>query len=255
MSAAACHERLVTGAALDRALLRARLQRARQLKVQDEQDRADREARSRLQLSRASNACKAQLLDDRSAEAAGGARRRGTAVAKSKSAQARSGGVPRVEDAALLPIELVECSICQQEMHPTDEVDAATERATEGVKEGAKEQHDALRVLGCGHTFHCACIRPWLMRSQTCPLCRHRVDVRALPHVDHPRTVSSAARARHSSAAARFHGGTRSSNGRAEPLKRPRQVHACERPSVILASGQYYCEGCQKWLRYFEDPP
>ncbi|KAH7905952.1 hypothetical protein BJ138DRAFT_1016970, partial [Hygrophoropsis aurantiaca] len=33
-------------------------------------------------------------------------------------------------------------------------------------------------VLGakCQHTFHEKCLRGWLARNQTCPLCRERLD-------------------------------------------------------------------------------
>lgn len=33
----------------------------------------------------------------------------------------------------------------------------------------------ASRINVCGHTFHTACIRPWLDRNPTCPMCRAAV--------------------------------------------------------------------------------
>merc|ERR1719188_654201 len=30
--------------------------------------------------------------------------------------------------------------------------------------------------LPCGHQFHCGCIRPWLQRTQRCPLCSQTID-------------------------------------------------------------------------------
>jgi hypothetical protein len=33
----------------------------------------------------------------------------------------------------------------------------------------------ASRINACGHTFHTACIRPWLDRNPTCPMCRAAV--------------------------------------------------------------------------------
>ena len=32
--------------------------------------------------------------------------------------------------------------------------------------------------LACSHIYHRQCIVPWLMRNDTCPLCRRRVDPR-----------------------------------------------------------------------------
>jgi hypothetical protein len=41
------------------------------------------------------------------------------------------------------------------------------------------EPGDLLRALACGHSYHTACVDPWLLESQTCPLCKDNVVVRA----------------------------------------------------------------------------
>jgi len=34
---------------------------------------------------------------------------------------------------------------------------------------------DKVRTLGCGHVYHAACVDPWLIERQTCPLCNDNV--------------------------------------------------------------------------------
>lgn len=34
---------------------------------------------------------------------------------------------------------------------------------------------EGLKKLNCGHVFHLACLRSWLERQQTCPICRHAI--------------------------------------------------------------------------------
>lgn len=34
---------------------------------------------------------------------------------------------------------------------------------------------EGLKKLHCGHVFHLACLRSWLERQQTCPICRHAI--------------------------------------------------------------------------------
>merc|ERR1712130_1018693 len=34
---------------------------------------------------------------------------------------------------------------------------------------------DELRILPCGHEFHCECVDKWLPMKKICPLCRHDV--------------------------------------------------------------------------------
>ncbi|KAK2169853.1 hypothetical protein LSH36_6g02054 [Paralvinella palmiformis] len=40
---------------------------------------------------------------------------------------------------------------------------------------GPYEEGDRLRKMPCGHTFHHACIIPWLERTNTCPFCRQEL--------------------------------------------------------------------------------
>lgn len=35
---------------------------------------------------------------------------------------------------------------------------------------------ETVKCLPCGHTFHGACVRSWLIRSSVCPACRHPVE-------------------------------------------------------------------------------
>jgi hypothetical protein len=285
---------------LDRALLRARLHRARQLKAQDEHERAEREAKS-LALSSAAfcKALESFALGEEAEDGAACGRRkvatnRATSALRhsgsaSSAARVKRGDTKGVTKGAPLPFDDDDdddehvsgssdtCSICYQEMREQAVEREATghgcgtgQHGGRGSGSGSMAAAKAscgtsqpLRALGCGHTFHCACIHPWLKRSQTCPLCRQpaQIDLREL---DQPRLrsalpsrsdVAGAAGAASEGPPARFRGATLSSKGRIEQQQRPRQPHVCPRPSVIFISGQYYCEGCQRWLRYFEDLP
>ena len=33
----------------------------------------------------------------------------------------------------------------------------------------------------CGHCFHSRCVRRWLKRKETCPLCRHVIEPKPIP--------------------------------------------------------------------------
>lgn len=39
--------------------------------------------------------------------------------------------------------------------------------------------NDTLRKLRCGHCFHQACVDPWLLQSDLCPVCRKTIDTEA----------------------------------------------------------------------------
>ena len=41
------------------------------------------------------------------------------------------------------------------------------------------QQNDTLRKLRCGHCFHKACVDPWLLQSDLCPVCRKTIDTEA----------------------------------------------------------------------------
>ncbi|OIR58309.1 MAG: RING finger protein [Amphiamblys sp. WSBS2006] len=34
------------------------------------------------------------------------------------------------------------------------------------------EEKERVTVLHCKHTYHTECLRPWLKKNKTCPLCR-----------------------------------------------------------------------------------
>lgn len=38
------------------------------------------------------------------------------------------------------------------------------------------QEGDILRITSCGHSFHLACLETALLRTPTCPLCRHSID-------------------------------------------------------------------------------
>lgn len=41
---------------------------------------------------------------------------------------------------------------------------------------------DRCMHLACGHSFHAECIKPWIRRNRTCPLCRHPTHVTMSMH-------------------------------------------------------------------------
>ncbi|KAF0733458.1 hypothetical protein Ae201684P_004992 [Aphanomyces euteiches] len=65
---------------------------------------------------------------------------------------------PRLRQPRLLPPNLL------VEIHPPTDADCVV--CMEPITA------DAARLSACGHIFHTACIRPWLRRNTTCPLCR-----------------------------------------------------------------------------------
>ena len=95
---------------------------------------------------------------------------------------------------------------------------------TDIVQPGDNATDEKLQVLACGHTFHAACIGPWLKRKQSCPLCR------APCNVPSPEPTPSAP-------------------------ARARRPHRCGNPTVLQFANGPYCAGCLRWLAAHEDPP
>ena len=42
----------------------------------------------------------------------------------------------------------------------------------------ANQKEDSVTTLLCGHRFHSNCVKMWLVKDATCPLCRSKVLVR-----------------------------------------------------------------------------
>ena len=104
---------------------------------------------------------------------------------------------------------LEQCPVCLQDMP------SACEQQSSNAE---------LQVLECSHTFHAACIGPWLQRKQSCPLCRAPCNV----------VVATA-------------------TPPAATLARARRPHRCGNPTVIVFRNGPYCTGCLRWLAEHED--
>ena len=39
------------------------------------------------------------------------------------------------------------------------------------------KRKEKLKVLKCGHAFHECCIKEWLMKKKTCPMCNKEVEL------------------------------------------------------------------------------
>jgi len=48
------------------------------------------------------------------------------------------------------------------------------------------KENDELRILPCGHEFHCECVDKWLPMKKICPLCRHDVTKQVSTGADVP---------------------------------------------------------------------
>lgn len=48
------------------------------------------------------------------------------------------------------------------------------------------KENDELRILPCGHEFHCECVDKWLPMKKICPLCRHDVTKQVSTAPDSP---------------------------------------------------------------------
>lgn len=190
---------------LDRALIRARLERVRRFKLLDERAKASAAAK------------------DAPAAVRGAARTRKTS---------RPALDTPSEDVCGVSVE--QCCVCYMDMTDVD-----------GTDEPANE--NSIRVLACAHRFHAACIEPWLRRSATCPLCRH-------PCEKPPPLIPATPAPEITRPASRFEANTSASQGRVDTPRRQRRVHDCARPSVVMVGERPWCEGCNRWLRYFEIP-
>ena len=61
--------------------------------------------------------------------------------------------IDSLPDAGIADLKDDKCAICLSRMHVRDE-----ERS--------------VKILPCSHTFHADCIKPWITRVATCPLCK-----------------------------------------------------------------------------------
>ena len=61
-------------------------------------------------------------------------------------------------------VALDQCSICVSFLYDAEARDAVDAEMTANEK--------VVRLPSCGHTYHLACLRPWLARASTCPSCR-----------------------------------------------------------------------------------
>lgn len=69
------------------------------------------------------------------------------------------------------------------------------------------ESAEGLLRLSCGHVFHMACIRGWLDRRRTCPMCRRRVsDLRRCTQIVHKIPTESPRGGAHQAVAAFLEG-------------------------------------------------
>jgi len=77
------------------------------------------------------------------------------------------------------PAEKPNCAICLEALHRAGP--------------SAEDRGWAPEALACGHAFHGACIRRWLAKAATCPLCKGAVaDGEALGRSPSVSSVSSA---------------------------------------------------------------
>ncbi|XP_028758656.1 E3 ubiquitin-protein ligase CIP8-like [Neltuma alba] len=53
------------------------------------------------------------------------------------------------------------CSICLDGITPSSETDEEEDKGAAGIP--------------CGHVYHHKCIFKWLLKQQTCPLCRYKI--------------------------------------------------------------------------------
>jgi len=59
---------------------------------------------------------------------------------------------------------------------PTFDVDAQTSCPICFNDFDFENERDEIRILHCGHRFHCDCVNPWIAKKSTCPCCRQRVQ-------------------------------------------------------------------------------
>ncbi|GKV52316.1 hypothetical protein SLEP1_g58905 [Rubroshorea leprosula] len=66
--------------------------------------------------------------------------------------------------------ETIMVRLSRQTYHPT----GTEERRACSICQDEYAERDLLGKLDCGHDYHFECIKQWLMRKNTCPMCRHR---------------------------------------------------------------------------------
>ena len=73
-------------------------------------------------------------------------------------------------DSTETDLELPECSICTS----PQSADFASNLNPNEIRTDFSNEYSSF-TLPCGHTFHIACIIPWLAHNPTCPNCRELI--------------------------------------------------------------------------------
>ncbi|KAJ5712619.1 hypothetical protein N7493_009087 [Penicillium malachiteum] len=66
-------------------------------------------------------------------------------------------------------------SASDPELLPRSDLHDATAKAEEGLEE--RDQGEIAQLLPCGHIFHHECLKPWVERANSCPICRRNFNM------------------------------------------------------------------------------